>query len=239
MGPFAFVGPKKIMTAGKYLAGTATRCGNTWLKYLLVPKTSSPASLELTRNQAETFHGNDWFKADTKNHGTSGPLHIAPMDLAPISHLMLDSMESSGLPLQHDMFTTGDNPHACGHVPRTVYKGVRTTGADFLRGGNRNLRILTDTLVDKVILEQVEGSLRATGVQVVDRDGDRTVVKVRKEVIISGGAYCSPPILLRSGIGPKEELEQVGVECRIDLPGVGKNLMDHLVCTSLSSIPSR
>ena len=43
------------------------------------------------------------------------------------------------------------------------------------------------------------------------------------------GAYCSPGILLRSGIGPKADLEKLGLKCLVDAPGVGENLLDHLV----------
>jgi choline dehydrogenase-like flavoprotein len=55
------------------------------------------------------------------------------------------------------------------------------------------------------------------------------VFKARKEVILTAGAYGSPAILFRSGIGPSQELEEIGVNTVLDLPGVGKNLMDHLV----------
>lgn len=72
--------------------------------------------------QAENFHGKKWFKDDTKAHGHDGLLDIEPHDPAPITNMILDSMQDQGLGLQPDMFTTGDNPHGCGHVPRTVYK---------------------------------------------------------------------------------------------------------------------
>ena len=126
------------------------------------------------------------------------------------------------------MFTTGESAHACGHTPRSHYKGVRSTGADFVVGEfpRSNLDIVCNTLVDKVNFDH---DLRATSVDLVDRSGVKTTVKARKEIIISGGAYCSPAILLRSGIGPKEELERMGIECLADSPGVGKNLLDHLI----------
>ncbi|WPH03044.1 Hypothetical protein R9X50_00591800 [Acrodontium crateriforme] len=150
-------------------------------------------------SKAETFHGKDWFKADLKNHGTTGLLHTEPMDLAPISNLMLDSMQDQGLPLQHDMFTTGDNPYGCGHAPRTV------------------------------VLTQENGGQRATAVISIDKDGKPVTVKASKEIIVSGGTYCTPAILNRSGIGAREELEPLGIKTLVNLPGVGKNLMDHLV----------
>ncbi|KAK5099254.1 hypothetical protein LTS08_005834 [Lithohypha guttulata] len=178
--------------------------------------------------KSENFHTKDWFQADAKAHGYDGPLHIEPHDLAPISELLLKSMESQGLPLDHDMFTTGSRPHGCGHAPRTVHKGLRSTGADFVTDDyhRANIEIVVDTLVDKVNFDE---SKRAVSVDLIDKSGNKFTVKARNEIIISSGAYCSPPILLRSGIGPKEELQKLGVECLVDSPGVGKNLLDHII----------
>lgn len=145
----------------------------------------------------------------------------------------MKSYESCGMPYDPDMFTRGDNPQGCGHVPRTVWQGIRSTGADYISKSYRreNITIKTNTLVDKVLLERQNGSsaVQAVGVKLISADGTNTIVRARKEVIISGGAYCSPAILLRSGIGSKEEVERFGITNEIDLPGVGKNLMDHLV----------
>lgn len=147
----------------------------------------------------------------------------------------MDSFESKGIPLDQDMFSHGDNPHGCGHAPRTVTHGLRTTSADFITKKNdkKNIHIITDAHVDKVLIEKDgSGELRATGVRAVLGDGTVVEAKADKEVIVSGGAYCSPNILNRSGIGSKEELEQHGITTLVDLPGVGQNLMDHLVSTS-------
>lgn len=144
----------------------------------------------------------------------------------------MDSMISKGLPYDPDMFSHGENPHGCGHAPRTVYKGIRTTGADFITKDREreNITLKTETTVDRVILERDSANgLKAKGVVVVGRDGTQQTFYAKKEIVISGGAYCSPAILLRSGIGPKEDLEKLGIPCQVDLPGVGKNLLDHLV----------
>lgn len=115
-------------------------------------------------------------------------------------------MQSQGLGLQEDMFTTGDNPHGCGHAPRTVYKGDRTTAANYFVNQGPNLSIKTDTTVDKIILEDSGSDVKAVAVKVVEKDGSVKEIKANKEIIVSGGAYCSPAILMRSGIGPKAEL---------------------------------
>jgi choline dehydrogenase-like flavoprotein len=130
------------------------------------------------------------------------------------------------------MFSHGDNAHGCGHALRTVHQGLRSTGADFITNKNEvdNIHLLVGTHVDNVIIEKDDkGELRATGVKAVRPDGSVLEISVRKEVIVSGGAYCSPNILNRSGVGAKEELEKHGITVLVDLPGVGKNLMDHLV----------
>ncbi|KAJ9647535.1 hypothetical protein H2204_000164 [Knufia peltigerae] len=181
--------------------------------------------------KAETFHNKPWFKAEEDAHGYNGPLHTEPHDLAPISQLLLKSMESMGLPLVPDMFSTGETPHGCGHAPRTVHRGIRTTGADFVTNDQHknNIDIVVETLVEKINFQEKDGQLQASSVVLVDKAGTKREVKARKEIIVSGGAYCSPAILLRSGIGPKAELEQLGIKCLVDSPGVGKNLLDHLI----------
>ncbi|KAH7157621.1 hypothetical protein B0J13DRAFT_542245 [Dactylonectria estremocensis] len=183
-------------------------------------------------NKAETFHGKPWFEESKEFHGTNGHLHTEPHDLAPISNLVRDSMVSKGLPLDPDMFSHGNNPHGCGHAVRTVHKGLRTTGADFITKApaRDNLHLMVETHVDKVTVEKNDkGELVVTGVKAVKADGTVVELKAKKEVIVSGGAYCSPNILNRSGIGAKDELAKHGISTLIDLPGVGKNLQDHLI----------
>lgn len=191
--------------------------------------------------QAENFHSKPWFKADTTSHGYNGYLDTEPHDLAPISNFIKDSMVSEGLPLDDDMFSHGNNSHGCGHAVRTVYQGLRTTGADFITKTppKDNLTLMVSTYVDKVMIQNGEnGEPIAVGVTVVNSDGRVMDIKARKEIIISGGAYCSPNILNRSGVGAAEELKKHGITTIVDLPGVGKNLQDHLVTASEVLAPS-
>lgn len=178
--------------------------------------------------KSEHFHDKDWFQADKDAHGKDGPLHVAPHDLAPISELVLESMQDQGLALRPDVFTTGESANASGHAPRTVHDGLRSTGADFVQDDYRreNIDILCDTVVDKI---DIDPSGRATTVQLVRKDGSRRSIRATKEIVVSGGSYCSPAILMRSGIGPEAELEALKIPCKVDLPGVGKNLLDHLI----------
>lgn len=127
------------------------------------------------------------------------------------------------------MFTTGETPHAIGHAVRTHHDGFRSTAADFVTKTYRkdNITLLTQHVVDKVVIENSEDGHKATGAEIVAKDGTRSVVHANREVIISGGAYCSPNIMWRSGLGPKDELAEHKIPCLVDLPGVGQNLMDH------------
>jgi choline dehydrogenase len=84
-----------------------------------------------------------------------------------------------------------------------------------------NLSIMADTLVDRLHLE---GS-RVAGVLV--RAGWRQVEVAADRVVVAAGAYGSPAVLLRSGVGPAEELAAAAIEARANLPGVGRNLVDH------------
>ncbi|KAM0507859.1 hypothetical protein ACHAP8_000061 [Fusarium lateritium] len=182
--------------------------------------------------KAENFHTKDWFKETKGSHGYEGHVHTEPHDLAPISNMIAESMVSKGLPLDHDMFATGKNPHGCGHSVRTVHQGLRTTSADFItkQKPRDNLHLMVETHVEKVLIEKdAQGELKATGVRAVKPDGTFVELKASKEIIVSGGAYCSPNILNRSGIGAKDELEKHGIATLVDLPGVGKNLQDHLI----------
>lgn len=153
----------------------------------------------------------------------------------PITNMIIESYQSQGLPLVPDMFATGDTSSGCGHVNRTVYRGDRTTAANYFRNKGSNLTIQTDTTVDKIVFKGEKQTLRAAGVDVIMKDGTTKYYTAREEIVVSSGSYCSPVILKRSGIGPKDELAAHGIPCKVDLPGVGQNLMDHAVRLHLCS----
>ncbi|MCF0040600.1 GMC family oxidoreductase [Dyadobacter fanqingshengii] len=88
----------------------------------------------------------------------------------------------------------------------------------------KNLTVFTNVLVSNILIVDKN----AIGVEYITNIGTTEQVFCNKEVIISAGALNSPKLLLLSGIGPKEELEEAGIPVVADLPGVGKNLQDHL-----------
>ena len=132
---------------------------------------------------------------------------------------------------------------SAGMEPNDGFNGATQEGAGFfqltVRGAKRrsaaaaylapalarpNLTVRTDTRATRVI---VEGD-RATGVECVC-GGRAETLTARREVILAAGAVLSPQLLLLSGIGPADHLRSVGVRVARDLPGVGRNLQDHLI----------
>lgn len=115
-----------------------------------------------------------------------------------------------------------------GLIPKSVCKGQRVSTSSLYLTAARvrpNLKIRSRCLVDKLLFESGNGSLKATGV-------DSIVEGVRcrffgRAITISAGAINSPAILLRSGIGEAQELSRTNIKPLLDLPGVGRNLQDH------------
>ena len=87
-----------------------------------------------------------------------------------------------------------------------------------------NLTIHTDMHAYRIIIE--DGIAKA--VELIDKNHNKITINANKEIILSAGAFGSPQVLLRSGIGSKYELDSLGIKTNIDLPGVGKNLQDHI-----------
>lgn len=117
-----------------------------------------------------------------------------------------------------------------GPMHMTIKNGVRwsTANAYLKPAMNRpNLTVVTQALVHKVLLSTDGDKKIASGIR-YERKGKIVEVMASKEVVLSAGPIGSPHLLQLSGIGNKETLEQAGVECLHDLPGVGENLQDHL-----------
>jgi choline dehydrogenase-like flavoprotein len=182
-------------------------------------------------SKAESFQNNGWFDAISHAHGKDGPLLTAPHDPAPISNRVLESFQFKGLPLKSDIFSTGEFAEGCGHAVRSIYEGIRTTSFDYIGSTQQypNIDIVNASHVDKIIFDNDEEGLRATGVKLQDPDGRGSFVEANQELILTSGTYGSSTVLLRSGIGPKAELNNLGVSTIVDVPRVGKNLMDHFV----------
>lgn len=90
-----------------------------------------------------------------------------------------------------------------------------------------NLHVMMNTTVTKILITKERDLKRVYAVEFVNA-GKKVTVGVKKEAVLSAGAVNSPQILLLSGVGPKEQLARVGVPLVHDLPGVGKNLHNHV-----------
>jgi choline dehydrogenase len=88
------------------------------------------------------------------------------------------------------------------------------------------LQIAINAQVTKILIDPIKK--KACGVEYIDQKGNMHSVYARKEVILSAGAINTPQLLLLSGVGPREDLEAVGIDVIVDLPGVGKNLQNHV-----------
>ncbi|KAI0481328.1 glucose-methanol-choline oxidoreductase [Xylariaceae sp. FL0804] len=120
--------------------------------------------------------------------------------------------------------------HATGHRA--------SSDTNFLRPvlGRSNLKVFTETMAERIIFDD---SKTATGVEVT-RNNKTSVIRAKKEVIVSAGVFQSPQLLMVSGVGPRAVLEQYGIDVVADRPGVGQGMKDHifLVITFEIALPS-
>jgi choline dehydrogenase len=155
-------------------------------------------------------------------HGNAGPLPVTRYrDVVSTDYeaAVVGALDVNGFSMIEDHNRPG--AVGAGRIPMTVRDGWRVTTADaYLPSGGTppNLRIRSDAEVAAVVLDDDE----AIGVQLLDG----TVINAGW-VVIAAGTYGSPTILMRSGIGPADDLRAVDVPVRVDLPGVGRNLVDH------------
>ncbi|WP_299476781.1 GMC family oxidoreductase N-terminal domain-containing protein [uncultured Roseibium sp.] len=170
--------------------------------------------------KAENWQGS----GQTNVHGDTGPLTVTGQsEKSPLTEIFLSACQQAGVPFNDDL--NGDEIEGCGYFPATLQDNKRgSTARTYLRfATNRdNLTVATGATVLGFI---VEGK-RVLGVNYFARGQVQRAVA--PETVLSAGAVGSPQLLQISGIGPAELLQSVGVEVRHNLPGVGKNLQDHL-----------
>ncbi|WP_213806452.1 GMC family oxidoreductase N-terminal domain-containing protein [Granulicella sp. dw_53] len=181
-------------------------------------------SILRTYKRIEDWHGSP----DPSHRGTGGPVFVQPApDPHPMALAMLEGARSVGIP-------TFDSPN-----------GIMVEGAGGssivdtrIRNGKRlsvfrtytfpymdrpNLTVLPNALVSKVLFN----GKRATGVEVV-YEGKAIRISADREVVLSMGAINTPKVLMQSGVGDEAELRRLGIPVVQHLPGVGKNLQDHV-----------
>ena len=158
-------------------------------------------------------------------HGRDGPLGVADLRFKnPLSDAFLDAARELQWPMADDF--NGARQEGAGYYQVTQKDGRRCSAARaylhpaIARG---TVEAKTECHARRVVFE----GKRAIGVD-YERYGERHLVRARREVILCGGAFQSPQLLMLSGVGPAAHLRDHGIEVVADSPGVGENLQDHL-----------
>jgi choline dehydrogenase-like flavoprotein len=171
---------------------------------------------------------------DYDAHNTEGPLGVSVR--GPVldgSKQFVSAAVAAGIPMgDYNGRDRGGAEGVVSLLQTTTKDGKRTsTYHAFLEGEPEqrdNLDVICHAHATRIVLEDGPDGLRASGVEYLTPSGETSVVHASKEVVVSAGAVGSPQLLLLSGIGPKDELEELGITCRHDAPDVGKHLQDHL-----------
>lgn len=149
--------------------------------------------------------------------------HYRVDEITPFQAACLDAARAAGWPLTDDLNDL-DQDQAMAASPVNIVDGVRWNAAfaylDPVRNRS-NLTVLADCPVDRIVIKDD----RAVGVRYIGPDGPAEVAADR--VVVAGGTYGSPAVLLRSGIGDPDALQSIGIQPTVALPGVGRNLHDH------------
>lgn len=175
------------------------------------------------RSENNSRGSSDW-------HGGDGPLAVSDHRHSnPLSDVFLEAAVQAGLPASDDF--NGARQEGVGYYQTTTRNGHRSSSAEaYLRPARKrpNLTVITHALASRVTFD----GDRANGVVYSVAGRGAFCEAAQREVILCGGAINSPQLLMLSGIGPATNLRQHGIEVKVDLPGVGGNLQDHLdACT--------
>ena len=168
---------------------------------------------------------------DPHFRGDSGPLKLTRGD---VSNPLFGAWLAAGVEMGHSQTDdfNGAQQEGFGRFDRTIFGGKRQSAAiAYLSHAKANRRhehdkgmvVLTRSWVRNILFEQDQ----AVGVN-FRQQGEVRQARARKEVLLCGGAINSPQLLMLSGIGAADELRDQAIDCQFELPGVGKNLQDHL-----------
>lgn len=163
-------------------------------------------------------------RGESDYHGGSGLWKVTdPVLRHPTSEAFIEAAARNGIPRIADL--NAPPYEGVSFQQFSIHNGRRHTAYDaFVRPfvGRKNLRVVTDTMVLKVLFD----GRRANGVEALHKNSRRRI-HARREVILSGGVINSPQLLMLSGIGPGDMLQRFGIPVLHDAPGVGQNLQDH------------
>ena len=164
-------------------------------------------------------------------HGHDGPVRIRDVPtLEPCGQAVLDAAAQVGLPtVEFNRGETVRNGAGWFQINADEDGTRMSTSHAYLHpilDRRRNLEVRTGCWVSEIAIDE---SMTATGVRYLKPDltGYETV-SARREVVVTAGAIDTPKLLMLSGIGPAQHLRDVGIDVRVDSPGVGSNLDDHV-----------
>jgi choline dehydrogenase-like flavoprotein len=156
--------------------------------------------------------------------GSDGPV---PIEIAgpaePTCELLIEAMGKNGIAFEDDM--NGSDNDRVSYVASNIRNGLRVSASRaFLRPARRreNLTVLSNTEAERIVFE----GTRAVGIE-ARREGGTVVFRARREVLVCGGAFESPLLLERSGVGNPDVLAKAGVPLVAENRGVGENLREH------------
>ncbi len=183
--------------------------------------------------KAEGFVHSTELHPDLEAHGTDGPVGVSVREpVLPASTQFVEAAGATGL--KQGDYNGRDRLEAQG-----VASLFQTTTKDGRRSSTfhaylepamerENLTVVTGALVERIVIAGDGEDLRATSVRFRTGDGAHEEVHAGTEVVLCAGAIGSPHVLMLSGVGARDALAEVGVECLVDLPDVGRHLKDHL-----------
>jgi choline dehydrogenase-like flavoprotein len=167
-----------------------------------------------------------WEEGEDEWRGGDGPLSVIRSRTPdPIYAEWIEAGKAAGHPFTPDY--NGESQEGFGRSQSTIGDGRRCSAAvAYLKPAlsRPNLTLEVEALAHRVVLENG----RAVGIEYAKDGGAVTTVRANREVILAGGAFNSPQLLMLSGIGPADHLRDVGIDPVVDLPGVGENLQDHM-----------
>ena len=167
----------------------------------------------------------------SERHGVGGPLNVSDAPkMRSFNDLFIKAAEQLGYPVTDDF--NGEQQEGVGYYQLTIKGGKRWCTANaYLRPvmDRPNLTVITDAHASRIEWDEN----RAAGVTYLDSMGTLHRVDASREVILSGGSFASPQLLMLSGVGSEEELKPHHIAVKHELPGVGKNLQEHVDVTIL------
>lgn len=174
--------------------------------------------------KSETYHG-----PVSYYHGDNGPMSIIDLQKpSVVSHAFVEAAAELGANQRYNDFNGASQEAGAGFYQSTrTVDGIRASAASaFVKPilGRKNLQLLSQVRATRLIVDQG----RVRGVEYAGPDGVATI-RADREIVLSCGTFETPKLMMLSGLGPAEQLAAHDIPLVCDLPGVGRNLADHLL----------